>query len=332
MLFIEDLARLPEKERMLFAPRAYTSHTDLVGHYIYAYLRKEADAHGPANSVYYVGEGKGKRVVKGHTCPIPTNDRIVILVDNITKAEGQRGERILVKAYGRVDKGTGILLNKTNGGFSWGTYGKTFDKSQCQFCGEPQPVNTIAIHERCCESNPDRVSIKFDTEHCQFCGDKISLTQLSRHERHCHDNPNRIDSNTRGRAMNVEPCSHCGAMIGVTNISSHERCCDSNPDRVDDVRSGRTLDKRACCHCDELFGITGINEHERTCSKNPDRVGGVNEGRRYDKESCQYCSREFSASQVSRHERTCSKNPERVKGNYPKNRQPKLTSASSSPA
>ena len=86
-------------------------------YYVYAYLRENG-------SPYYVGKGqadrawvvhhRGKKGVRRPALNHP--ERIVIISYGLTELWSLALERRLIKWYGRKDQGTGILLNKTDGG------------------------------------------------------------------------------------------------------------------------------------------------------------------------------------------------------------------------
>ena len=82
------------------------------GAFVYCYLRS-ADL-----SPYYVGISiNWQRPFGDHTCNIPPNPALVrLLRSGLTYEEAQEWEITYIAHYGRVDLGTGILRNLTDGG------------------------------------------------------------------------------------------------------------------------------------------------------------------------------------------------------------------------
>jgi hypothetical protein len=80
--------------------------------YTYAYLRED-------RTPYYIGKGEGKRIYqrRGRPCSPPKNkERKIFLKQNLTEEEAFKHEIYMINVFGRIDIGTGILHNKTNGG------------------------------------------------------------------------------------------------------------------------------------------------------------------------------------------------------------------------
>jgi ribosomal protein S16 len=80
--------------------------------YTYAYLRVD-------RTPYYIGKGTGNRIYKssGRPCGRPKDkSRIIFLKQNLTEEESFKHEKYMIAVFGRIDLGTGILYNKTDGG------------------------------------------------------------------------------------------------------------------------------------------------------------------------------------------------------------------------
>jgi hypothetical protein len=80
-------------------------------YYTYAYLRED-------RTPYYVGKGRGRRIRQKHNGFYPPKDksRIIFLKQNLTEEEAFKHERYMIAVFGRIDLGTGILHNRTDGG------------------------------------------------------------------------------------------------------------------------------------------------------------------------------------------------------------------------
>lgn len=88
-----------------------------LGYYVYAYIRNKDSNIAPAGTPYYIGKGKGSRAWNEHQITVPSDKNcIVIMEQNLTDTGALALERRYILWYGRVDIGTGILRNLTDGG------------------------------------------------------------------------------------------------------------------------------------------------------------------------------------------------------------------------
>ncbi len=90
------------------------------GFYVYAYIRTKDSTNGKAGTPYYIGKGKGHRAYyrsnSEATKPLKDNSNIVILEANLTEIGSLALERRYIRWWGRMDLGSGVLHNRTDGG------------------------------------------------------------------------------------------------------------------------------------------------------------------------------------------------------------------------
>jgi NUMOD3 motif len=91
---------------------------DMENFYVYQYIRSNSGKHGSAGSPYYVGKGSGRRAwSRNHNTKPPKNPaRVEIIRDGMNEADALQAEMLLIHLHGRIDKGTGCLWNRTDGG------------------------------------------------------------------------------------------------------------------------------------------------------------------------------------------------------------------------
>lgn len=117
-------------------------------YYVYAYTRSVSSETAAVGTPYYIGKGQGYRKKARHSIAIPTDPRcVVLLAESLTEPDAHQLEMLLIHLYGRVDLGTGILRNLTDGGE--GTSGATVseatrEKKRQKLKGIPRPESVIA--------------------------------------------------------------------------------------------------------------------------------------------------------------------------------------------
>ena len=104
------------------------------GFYTYLWLREDG-------TPYYVGKGSRERayVNFGHSVHTPTNLSRILVQEHASEADSLFAEIFLIAVYGRIDNGTGILRNLTDGGENPpGNKGVTFSEEHKRKIGEAQ--------------------------------------------------------------------------------------------------------------------------------------------------------------------------------------------------
>jgi hypothetical protein len=87
--------------------------------YVYVFLRSNDSVNGKKYSPYYVGKGRGKRAFEksGRVVPAPKDKSYIAFAEEgLTEAEAFSLEIYCIRTYGRIDIGTGVLHNRTDGG------------------------------------------------------------------------------------------------------------------------------------------------------------------------------------------------------------------------
>jgi hypothetical protein len=111
-------------------------------YYTYAYLRID-------RTPYYIGKGIGNRAYcrSGKDIRPPKDkSRIILLKQNLTEQEAFNHEIYMIAVFGRIDLGTGILHNKTDGGD--GTSGRVLSEETKRKISEAHKGRTHSEESR----------------------------------------------------------------------------------------------------------------------------------------------------------------------------------------
>lgn len=89
------------------------------GYYVYAYIRSLTSKNGHIGTPYYIGKGCRGRAWHRNNRRVktPSDFRLICIIsEGLTEIGALALERRLIAWYGRLDQGTGILHNHTDGG------------------------------------------------------------------------------------------------------------------------------------------------------------------------------------------------------------------------
>lgn len=219
-------------------------------YYVYVYLREQSSDTADAGTPYYVGKGKGDRVTrthKKHGIHVPKNrDNIILLWENLTEEFALEMEMLLIATYGRVDNGTGILRNKTDGGDGTSGWIPTEENRRKIAEATRIAVQSDDIKQSAIRAQRERVNRGdhpfFDS---QATSNRVRALVASGKSHLVIENPNKIRVS----------CIGCRKETALTSLTKHREC------RGEERKKNREATKIACPECDRLFGPHNVAQH-----------------------------------------------------------------------
>lgn len=161
------------------------------------YLRETQSPIGDIESPYYVGKGSGGRVTngrhKGEVRPPKDRNYIEMVATNLSETDAFQLEVLLIYQYGRIDLGTGILRNKTNGGDGAAGYKWTAIRKAnhiAAMTGRKKQPMSAEIKLKISSGNLGKVRSRHPCPFCQKLFTRAQLTNNSSHIRKCKPKEN----------------------------------------------------------------------------------------------------------------------------------------------
>lgn len=183
--------------------------------YVYAYLRNKDSKTAKAGTPYYIGKGCGARAWKHCNSdaiqPPTDHSNVIILESNLSELGAFALERRMIKWWGRLDNGTGILRNQTDGG-QGGAYWT--GKKRTPFVRKKK----------------ERVKV-FGT--CKICQTNFHR-EYTADDKRLHDPMDLCSPSCRNKSIAKErrnirvSCVCCRKEVSIFGFMEHSKYCQSN--------------------------------------------------------------------------------------------------------
>lgn len=163
--------------------------------YVYFYVREDG-------TPYYVGKGRLRRAYdrrNNHHTPLDLS-RIVFVSNKLSDLQARAIEIFWIKVYGRKDLGTGILLNRTDGGE--GSTGRIFS-------------HTVESKEKLRLANLGKKKGPLSAKGCKNISKSLTGRKLSQSTK------DKISAARQGKPRPRGNCTHCGVEMDVVNLNRY---------------------------------------------------------------------------------------------------------------
>lgn len=234
--------------------------------YVYAYIRNTDYNAAVAGTPYYIGKGKGRRYLQKHgKIPVPINVHCIVLLEtNLTEIGAFALERRYIKWWGRKDLGTGVLLNRTDGGD--GSSGRVVDPMTVERISKLNTGKVRSVLTRQNISNSLR-------------GKKKSLEHVKRNsESHRGKTQSQITKDKRaksntGKKRSIETKNRISIANSNQSLETrNKRSASLLNHTVSDITrskisaSVKNIPKEKCLHCNKVASPSNISRwHNNNC-------------------------------------------------------------------
>ena len=205
--------------------------------YVYAYLRGKGSTVANIRSPYYIGKGCSNRATAPHhRKSAPPKERILYIKTNLTEEEAFALEIALISYYGRKDLGTGILINKTDGGEGISNPSNStrqkLSAAKRNESAETRKKRSIAAKNRkrtplTSETKAKIAESKFGSTHTESTKEKMSVAASGR--KHSAMSREKISEKLANKPKPKVTCPHCSVTGGISAMTRwHFQQCKLN--------------------------------------------------------------------------------------------------------
>lgn len=216
--------------------------------YVYAYIN------AITGNPYYIGKGKNKRAYSKHAgVSLPKNKSNILFIETKLSEIGALAiERKLIRWWGRKDLGTGVLLNRTDGGegVSGAIFGvETRKKMSTAKLGKPLPPRTDEHSKKIGDALRGRT-----TDWGKNPANRLAISKAMMGRKISKDWRAKISTTLSGRTYYMYSCICCKKEVPVNNITQHYNSHYG-------LNKSKKIVSCSCVVCKRTISINNLTQH-----------------------------------------------------------------------